>query len=129
MKHVLVVEDSVNLLTVIGKALRDVGYSFTGTNNGADALAAIQHGHPPDVVLLDLMMHGMDGYEFLDRLGPTAPPVIVMTGADKVDSEKFDESKVVRVLMKPFDPVNPIGVLLEAIHTAIKSREKKNHDG
>lgn len=65
MRHVLVVDDDSALRRVIAEALADAGYAVREASNGIEALDAVR-SEPPDVVLLDLSMPIIDGWEFVD---------------------------------------------------------------
>jgi len=64
---VLVVDDDTNLREGLCDILVEEGYLVDGAKDGADALEHLHDFALPDVVLLDLWMPGMDGYEFLER--------------------------------------------------------------
>ena len=67
------------------------GWRSTGAENGREALEAIEVS-PPALILLDLMMPEMDGFEFLDNLrsrpGGEAIPVVVLTAMDLTDEDR-----------------------------------------
>ena len=67
------------------RALVDAGWDVTEAENGRVALEALEEG-PPDLVVLDLIMPEMDGFEFLDELrsreGGYGIPVLVVTAKD-----------------------------------------------
>jgi CheY-like chemotaxis protein len=66
--RVLVVDDDEAIRDVVAEVLRDEGYSVVCAENGAQALREIQGDHHPDLVLLDLMMPVMSGWEVLEQL-------------------------------------------------------------
>ncbi len=59
---ILVVDDDANALDIVRTFLEARGYSVTTASNGKDALAALEEARP-ELVLLDVMMPGMDGWE------------------------------------------------------------------
>jgi CheY-like chemotaxis protein len=65
---VLVVDDDEAIRDVIAEVLRDEGYSVVCAENGAEALREIGRQKRPDLVLLDLMMPVMSGWEVLEHL-------------------------------------------------------------
>jgi CheY-like chemotaxis protein len=65
---VLVVDDDEAIRDVIAEVLRDEGYSVVCAENGAEALREIGRERHPDLVLLDLMMPVMSGWEVLEHL-------------------------------------------------------------
>ncbi len=94
-KSILVVEDDADTRAILAQVLEeDLGYEVRVARDGADALAQLGAGARPHLVLLDLLMPGIDGVEFLRRLrqdpdpAVAATPVVVMTaltgGADRV---------------------------------------------
>ncbi len=65
--EILIVEDTPDSLMILNDMLTFEGYQVCPTENGAQALAAVA-AHPPDLILLDIMMEGMDGFEVCRRL-------------------------------------------------------------
>jgi CheY-like chemotaxis protein len=65
-KRVLIVEDDAAVRYVVSDALKDAGFAVATAIDGFDALDQIDQ-HPPDAILLDLMMPSMDGWSFLER--------------------------------------------------------------
>ncbi|MGE0394789.1 MAG: response regulator [Vicinamibacterales bacterium] len=88
---VMVVDDTLENLRLLSGMLTEHGYDVRPVTNGPQALQAAEHD-PPDVILLDVNMPEMDGYEVCERLKQTEPlkdvPVIFLTAlsttADKV---------------------------------------------
>lgn len=106
--RVLVVEDDPALREFTTDWLAEAGYSARAAENGAEALDALGWG--PDLILLDLRMPVMDGWQFLDRLtassahpgpNPVLPPVIVLTATPRTRAEL--PRGAVAMLEKPFD--------------------------
>ena len=91
---VLVVEDEADIRELVSYNLTKAGYQVTGVVTGEEALAAVETD-PPDLVVLDLMLPGMDGLTVCRRLKKdpkTASIPIVMLTA------KGEESDIVRGL-------------------------------
>lgn len=65
MTRILVVEDDADVRYVLSDALQDAGYVVATAIDGVDALDQLEE-HPPDAILLDLMMPSMDGWQFLE---------------------------------------------------------------
>jgi CheY-like chemotaxis protein len=103
-KPVLVVEDDRELAETIAEVLEEQGYFVVTAANGREALALIEGGKcRPLVILLDLMMPVMDGWEFQRRLQNCwahAVPVIVCT-ADGHAREKAESMNAAGHLVKP----------------------------
>jgi len=65
-KCILVVEDDDAVRHLLSDALQDAGFAVATAMDGFDALDQIEQ-HPPDAILLDLMMPSMDGWDFLEQ--------------------------------------------------------------
>ncbi|MBA3487107.1 MAG: response regulator, partial [Lysobacter sp.] len=106
--RVLVVDDQAANLRVVSALLSRQGYQVTTASNGEDALARYAES-VPDLILLDVMMPGMDGFEVLAALGADAAflqvPVVFVTAAhDRELLLRAFEAGVVDYVTKPFLP-------------------------
>jgi CheY-like chemotaxis protein len=105
MPAVLVVEDEPMLLLVVAETLRDAGYQVWEAVNGQDALAILDA--QPDIVLLltDIKMPGMDGYQLTEASLAKKPDlrVMMMTGYSQAPLPKKMADAGITVLQKPFD--------------------------
>jgi two-component system OmpR family response regulator len=82
--RVLVVEDEPTLNMVLTQALREVGYAVDAADNGREALYKATTW-PYDVILLDVMLPGLDGWQILTQLRRThQTPVLMLTARDSV---------------------------------------------
>jgi phosphoserine phosphatase RsbU/P len=107
-KLILIVDDTPLNVGVISGALKD-SYKTKVATNGEKALALASADQKPDLILLDIMMPGMDGYEVCSRLkGDPATreiPVIFLTGQTSADDEtRGFEVGAVDYVHKPFSP-------------------------
>ena len=105
---VLLVDDSPDSLSFLTEALEESGYSVLIATSGASALSIVDR-ITPDLILLDAVMPGMDGFETCQRLkahGVVAQvPVIFMTAkVQKADVERY-QALGAGVIPKPFDPM------------------------
>lgn len=66
--HIMIVEDDAGIRDALVDTLEDEGYRVTAAANGVDAFRHLQHNPRPCLILLDLMMPVMTGWEFLARL-------------------------------------------------------------
>jgi len=86
MPHILIVEDEVVLSNIMRVRLEDEKYKVTLVENGQDALKVLEK-NIPDVILLDLIMPDMDGFEFLKEIKNVPAyqniPVIVSTNLNQ----------------------------------------------
>jgi CheY-like chemotaxis protein len=106
-KRVLVVEDDPLTREALGNILRSQGYAASGAAEGGEALDLLRSGPPHDLVLLDLLMPGMDGWHFRreQRRDPdlASVPVIVCSGTGDADLHAAALGAA-GFLDKPIDP-------------------------
>ena len=65
--RLLVVDDEKHICELYKSELEDEGYRVTVANSGSEALSAVER-NPPDIIILDIQMPGMDGIETLEKL-------------------------------------------------------------
>jgi CheY-like chemotaxis protein len=119
---ILLVDDSPTSLRVLQEALCG-DYTTVVEESGEAALARLGKAPLPDLILLDLMMPGMDGFEALKRLkeneATRSVPVIVMTATDDEESEAMAlERGAVDFIRKPFRL--PVALARVRSHVALK---------
>jgi two-component system sensor histidine kinase/response regulator len=103
---VLIVDDTIENLRLLSNLLGEHGYEVRAVTNGRQALQAVEHD-PPDLILLDITMPEMDGYEVCRRLrardGSSDVPVIFITAlTDAADKVLAFEAGGVDYVTKPF---------------------------
>ncbi len=104
-RTVLVVEDDGDILRSIEDALAIEGYDVLVASNGAEALDVLRAGRRPHLILLDLMMPVLNGFEFLDqqrRDAAFASIPVVLLSADTHAREMAAASRTNGYLQKPF---------------------------
>lgn len=103
-KTVLIVDDDADIRAVLSEFLQDEGYATATADNGREALAYLQRHPRTSIILLDLMMPVMNGYQFIRQqksdASVAAIPVVVMTANGAFDSTLIGATKV---LAKPMD--------------------------
>ncbi|MBM4235183.1 MAG: response regulator [Firmicutes bacterium] len=107
-KKILLVEDEKNVILGVRTCLDAVGYDVEIVENGEDALNAVNREHP-DLILLDLLLPKVDGFEVLRVLKgdpETAMiPVIVLTAkAEEEDRQRAIDLGANNYMTKPFKP-------------------------
>lgn len=102
--RILVVDDDAAILRLVTAVLRRARYNVDNATDGRDALAKIAQT-PYDVVVLDLMMPQISGFELLSQLpaGVRSSYVIVMSAASDAVISKIAGGNVFATLRKPFD--------------------------
>jgi CheY-like chemotaxis protein len=113
---VLLVDDDMRNLFALSKVLRGWGMLPTMAQDGEKALKTLAENEPPDIVLMDIMMPGMDGYETIRaiRAQPAFAdlPIIALTAkAMRGDREKCIEAGASDYLSKPID-VDKLGSMI-----------------
>lgn len=106
MGHILVVDDEPAIVTVVRERLERDGFRVRAVASGEDALEQIGLD-PPDLLVLDLMLPGIDGLEVLSRLRgqDSRVPVVVLSAKDEdVDKIVGLELGADDYLVKPFNP-------------------------
>jgi DNA-binding response OmpR family regulator len=84
---VMVVEDDANIGTLVRTYLQRDGYDALWVRSGEDALAELPR-HPIALVVLDIGLPGIDGFEVLRRIGGRVP-VVMLTARDEVADREF----------------------------------------
>ncbi len=102
--RLLIVEDEPDLLSVLMRAARKEGYAVDGAADGEEGLYKAE-SIDYDVVVLDMMLPGLDGWEVLARLRKTkATPVLILTARDRTtDRVRGLDLGADDYLIKPFD--------------------------
>ena len=102
---VLIVDDEANIVDFIGDYLTEEGYSVVKASDGIEALDKV-HRDAPDLILLDIMMPGLDGFEVCKqiRAESTVPIVMVTAKGNDVDKIVGLEIGADDYISKPFNP-------------------------
>lgn len=118
---ILIAEDTPDLLELMADRLTFEGYTVIKTRDGQEAWERIQQ-EDPDIILLDLMMPRMDGYEVLERVrkNPPSPkyqPVIIISAKGELaDMKKGFSLEADHYITKPWE----IRDILKGIRMALK---------
>ncbi len=123
---ILVVDDTPDNLTLMSCLLNE-SYQVKIANGGRRALKIAMSGTPPDLILLDIMMPNMDGYEVCEqlKLNPKTAniPVIFLTAkAESADEQKGLELGAVDYITKPISPP----IVLARVKNHLALQEKNN---
>ncbi len=126
---VLVIDDDDDVRTMVKATIEDVGMKATTVANGQAALDWLASHPRPVLVLLDLMMPKMDGFEFLERVRQNPHyvdlPIVVLTAKELTDNERsYLAERTLLVLSKSAQPISKLGFALAAI--AGRNRDMKS---
>jgi len=125
-KRLLVVDDEVNLLRAVEACLRAEGFEVVTARSGAEALVSIAQTIP-DLIVSDIRMPGMSGYELAQQLRASSRtvlvPVVFLTAKGEMgDRIEGFRSGVDAYLTKPFEPDELIAVI-----KSILNRVERTH--
>ena len=113
--RITVIEDDADLREAICLMLHYEGYEAAGFSNAREAIRRLEDGHPSDLILLDLMMPVMNGWEFCEYRAATTAlarvPVIVITARRSVTPPPG----VNDMLLKPFDADELYGAITRVL--------------
>ena len=124
--RILVIEDEPENRLLIGLVLRNEGYDVLEAEDGTAGLVAAER-HRPDLILLDVMMPGINGFEVYERLQQhpclRAIPVLMLTAlAQRAEMERAVEMGVAGYLTKPFEPNDLLAAIAGALASARERR-------
>jgi CheY-like chemotaxis protein len=112
---ILIVDDDTDLRRALTELLEEEGYVVEGAADGRDALAKLQDGLRPALILLDLMMPGMNGWDFrkaqLDDPELRALPVVVVTASGVDPATIRTQLGPVDLIAKPIYPTELLDVV------------------
>jgi signal transduction histidine kinase/CheY-like chemotaxis protein len=116
--RVLVVDDNADAAALLADFIRRAGHRVEVAHDGPAALAAAE-AHRPDVVILDVGLPVMDGYEVAEllrhRLGAAAPAIVGVTGyGQERDRARSHEAGFLHHLVKPADPAEVLAAVEDA---------------
>ena len=120
-ERILIVDDEKNIVSSLQEILNDEGYEIVTAEDGLDALELVQ-SEPPDLVLLDIWIPGMDGIEVLQAIKTYHPEieVLVMSGHGTIDTAvKATKLGAYDFIEKPFS----LNQLVLSVERALKQRK------
>ena len=127
-RRILVIDDDLAIRVLLQAVLRRMKFDVELAEDGAVGLEKVEQNGGFDLILLDLMMPRVNGYEFIERIGETHPKerphIVVFTAAGKRGVDKIPPSAVCNSILKPFDLdkfIEIIGDCLADGHTTGKA--------
>jgi len=128
MAKILIVEDDGNIAKMTAAAVSIAGHQYDVCADGKEAVEIILSGHY-DVILLDVMLPGMDGFEILQKIQSKGTPVIFLTAlqdvADKVNGLRLGAEDY---MVKPFEAVELLARIEVVLRRFHKSRNILNFE-
>lgn len=121
MQRILVIDDDPAITSLLKRGLAYEGFSVEVAKSGEAGLTLARQ-FPPDLVILDIMMPGLDGYEVLQRLraGDSRLPVIFLTARDATSDQVLGlEAGADDYITKPFT----FEVLLARVHALLRRNQ------
>jgi CheY-like chemotaxis protein len=109
-RRILVIDDDLAIRVLLQAVLKRMKFEVELAEDGAAGLEKVQQNGkkgPFDLILLDLMMPRVNGYEFIERIGAMdgtgRPHIVVFTAAGKRGVDKIPAEAVCNAILKPFD--------------------------
>ena len=126
--HILVVDDEPDLLELVHYTLSRAGYEVLCVKSGEEALVRVQT-QPPDLIVLDVMLPGIDGLEICKRLRQdpcmlTVPIIMLTARSEEADMVAGLEIGADDYLSKPFSP----RVLLARVRAVLRRKTPETDD-
>ena len=116
-KKILLVDDEKAILKIVGIKLRISGYDVVTASDGGEALDMVGSAQP-DLMLLDIIMPGMDGFDVLERLRPASQLPVIVLSARPENGPKAVSMGANTFVPKPFD----VDQLLARIQTLLDNQ-------
>jgi len=119
-RRILVIDDDLAIRVLLQAVLKRMKFDVELAEDGSAGLEKLRKNGPYDLILLDLMMPKVNGYELIDRLGEemanTRPHIIVFTAAGKRGVEKIPKNTVCNSILKPFDLEKFIDMIADCLN-------------
>lgn len=131
--QILLVDDDPNMVLLVKDFLEFRGYAVVTAGHGADGLKVLDNGFIPDVIISDVMMPEMDGYEFISQLHesscPEWVPIIFLSAKGQIqDRVKGLTSGAEVYMVKPFEPEELIAQIESVMRYALKVVESSRQE-
>lgn len=126
MVHVLVVEDDVRFNQIVCASLNAAGYAVQGCTNASEAFDAL-HDSGADIIISDIMMSGIDGFEFVEdvRRINKRIPILLMTARDDLSAKRQGfRAGIDDYMVKPID-LDELLLRIEALLRRARIEDEK----
>ena len=128
IKKILVVDDEVHIVHVVAIKLRNNGYEVITAENGAQAYE-LACEEKPDIVVTDLQMPIMSGFEFVQKLRENEEtkdtPVIMLTAREfDIEDKQKQSLNISELLSKPFSPKELLRIIEDILYYNMATQGK-----
>jgi CheY-like chemotaxis protein len=119
-RKILVIDDDLAIRVLLQAVLKRLKFEVELAEDGAVGLEKVQRNGSFDLILLDLMMPRLNGYEFIEKIGQTylghRPHIVVFTAAGKRGVDKIPRDAVCNSILKPFDLDKFIDIISDCLN-------------
>jgi DNA-binding NtrC family response regulator len=128
-RRILVVDDDLAIRVLLQAVLKRMKFDVELAEDGAAGLEKVQSNGSYDLILLDLMMPRLNGYEFIEKIGEQHPEhrphIVVFTAAGKRGVERIPPDAVCSSILKPFDLDRFVEIISECMNHEHETRPVK----
>lgn len=123
-EKILIIDDEIEILTFLYDALEDEGYQVLKAANSEEAFKQLKHG--PDLLILDVMMPGMSGFELCEQIRKSVDVPILFLSAKQTENDRVQGLLVGGddYLVKPFS----LRELKMRVHAHLRREERKSRN-
>ncbi|MGZ4779016.1 MAG: response regulator [Thermoanaerobaculia bacterium] len=118
-RRILVIDDDLAIRVLLQAVLKRMKFDVELAEDGAAGLEKVQQNGGFDLILLDLMMPRVNGYEFIERISKDYPQmrphIVVFTAAGKRGVDKIPADAVCNSILKPFDLDKFIEIIADCV--------------
>ena len=127
-RRILVIDDDLAIRVLLQAVLRRMKFDVELAEDGAAGLEKLQNDTAYDLILLDLMMPRLNGYEFIEQISQhysdRRPHIVVFTAAGKRGVDKIPPSAVCNSILKPFD----LDTFIDIITNCVNRSHETTHE-
>jgi CheY-like chemotaxis protein len=123
-RKILVIDDDLAIRVLLQAVLKRMRFEVELAEDGAVGLEKVQNNGGFDLILLDLMMPRLNGYEFIERMSKSPgarPHIVVFTAAGKRGVDKIPRDAVCNSILKPFDLDKFIEIIADCLNKEHKT--------
>ena len=113
MKNTLLIVDDDEVMVLLLKKFFLFNYNVYTASDGVEAIHCLSQGIIPDLIICDILMENINGYEFIKHLMTSiiynSIPVIILSGVSR--SELSHQLPLFKIISKPFDPLQLVNLV------------------